>query len=204
MNKETFESQWAANKAIIRDKWANLTEEDIKQINGRYDQLIAKLQQRYGYSREEAEDEVRRWTAVADRTSSKTYVTRDDEARKEPGWSLLTWLLALGIPLALLATYLSHENAQVAEDNTVRTVPSTERVTTINTPNDQVVIRDVRTALGRSTIVTRGADTIKIDSVNGAVTITGTVATTQEKDAVGKLVQNVNGVKSVNNQLEVR
>ncbi|CDR33228.1 CsbD family protein [Criblamydia sequanensis] len=46
MNKDLFESQWSQIKPILRDKWSNLTDEDIRQINGRYDQLIAKIQQR--------------------------------------------------------------------------------------------------------------------------------------------------------------
>lgn len=200
MNKESFESQWAQIKAFIRDKWNNLTDDDIKQINGRWDQLIAKLQQRYGYSREEAEDEARRW--VVDRTAGKAAMTRNEEVRRTEGSSLLKWLLVAGIPLALLATWLSHENSKVAEEKMAR--PVSEDVMVIKTPNDQIVIQDVRTALGRNAVISRGADTIRIDSVGGVVTITGTVATAQEKDAIGKLIQNVNGVKKVNNQLEVR
>jgi uncharacterized protein YjbJ (UPF0337 family) len=199
MNKDMFESQWAQIKTFLRDKWPNLTDEDLRLINGRYDQLIARLQQRYGYTKEEAEDQLRRW--VIDRP--KAFTPREEEAHRSDSSSLLKWLLLAGIPLALLATYLSHENTKVAEEKAVN-APVSENVMVIKTPNDQVVIQEVRSALGRSALITRGADTVRIDSVGGVVTITGTVATAQEKDAVGKLVQNINGVKSVNNQLEVR
>lgn len=42
---------------------AKLTDDDLEYIAGKKDQLIGRLQERYGYSREEAEREVDSWSA---------------------------------------------------------------------------------------------------------------------------------------------
>jgi uncharacterized protein YjbJ (UPF0337 family) len=38
-----------------KEKWGQLTEDDWKIIEGKRDQLVGKIQQRYGIAREEAE-----------------------------------------------------------------------------------------------------------------------------------------------------
>ena len=40
-----------------REWWGKLTGDDLEQAGGKADQLIALLQQKYGYSREQAEQE---------------------------------------------------------------------------------------------------------------------------------------------------
>ena len=42
----------------IQQKGGELNDDDMDQIEGRRDQLIGKLQSRYGYAREEAESRV--------------------------------------------------------------------------------------------------------------------------------------------------
>ncbi len=61
MNRDTFSNIWPQIKNFIQDKWPNLTDDDVRQINGSLDVLISKLQQKYGYTRESAEEEVRNW-----------------------------------------------------------------------------------------------------------------------------------------------
>ncbi len=48
-------------KGKIREKWGKLTDDDIEFIGGKKDQLIGRLQERYGYSRDQAEREVDSW-----------------------------------------------------------------------------------------------------------------------------------------------
>ena len=61
MNKDQFEGQWHELKGKIKEKWSRLTDDEIGQINGKYDQLIGQLQKRYGYHKEKAEEEIRNW-----------------------------------------------------------------------------------------------------------------------------------------------
>lgn len=61
MNKEQFEGNWNEMKGKIKEKWGKLTDNEITEINGKYDQFLGLLQKRYGYSKEVAEDELRNW-----------------------------------------------------------------------------------------------------------------------------------------------
>lgn len=60
MNKDIFEGKWKELRAQIREWWGKLTDDDLEQAGGKADQLIALLQQKYGYTREQAEQEFNR------------------------------------------------------------------------------------------------------------------------------------------------
>jgi uncharacterized protein YjbJ (UPF0337 family) len=47
-------------KGQVREWWGDLTDDDVEQIGGRKDRLVGALQERYGYTRERAEQEVDR------------------------------------------------------------------------------------------------------------------------------------------------
>jgi uncharacterized protein YjbJ (UPF0337 family) len=61
MNQDTLEGQWLQWKGKLREKWGKLTDDDWDMIAGKKDQLLGKLQERYGYSREQAEREYNVW-----------------------------------------------------------------------------------------------------------------------------------------------
>jgi uncharacterized protein YjbJ (UPF0337 family) len=48
----------------MKEKWGKLTDDDWDTIAGRRDQFLGKLQERYGYSREEAERELKEWDRI--------------------------------------------------------------------------------------------------------------------------------------------
>lgn len=58
MNKDILEGKWKQLRGQIRERWGDITDDELDQIAGKYDQLIGKVQERYGYSREEAERQV--------------------------------------------------------------------------------------------------------------------------------------------------
>ena len=58
MNKITMKGHWNEWRGKAKKQWGKLTDNDIKQVEGDYDQLVGKVQQRYGKSKEEAEKEV--------------------------------------------------------------------------------------------------------------------------------------------------
>jgi uncharacterized protein YjbJ (UPF0337 family) len=58
MNSDTLKGQWMQLKGKLRQQWGKLTDDDIAQIQGNAEQLIGKLQERYGYDREKAEKEL--------------------------------------------------------------------------------------------------------------------------------------------------
>lgn len=57
MNRDIFEGKWKEMRGQIREWWGKLTDDDLEQAGGKADQLIALLQQKYGYTREKAEQE---------------------------------------------------------------------------------------------------------------------------------------------------
>ena len=61
MNREQFEGSWHQLKGKIKEKWGKLTDDDIATINGKYEQFLGKLMQKYGYSKEQAEKESNNW-----------------------------------------------------------------------------------------------------------------------------------------------
>jgi uncharacterized protein YjbJ (UPF0337 family) len=64
MNSDVFKGQWMQLKGKIRQQWGRLTDDDIAEINGDRDLLIGKLQELYGRSREDAEKDLERWSAL--------------------------------------------------------------------------------------------------------------------------------------------
>jgi len=57
MNKDIFEGKWKEMRGQVKEWWGKLTDDDLEQVGGKWDQLIAVLQQKYGYTREQAEQE---------------------------------------------------------------------------------------------------------------------------------------------------
>ncbi len=58
MNKDILKGKWRQMRGEAKIWWGKLTDDDLDVINGDYDKLVGTLQERYGYSREQAEREV--------------------------------------------------------------------------------------------------------------------------------------------------
>ncbi len=58
MNQDIIKGKWKELKGTVRAKWGKLTDSDYEEIAGNKDKLVGRLQQRYGYQREQAEREV--------------------------------------------------------------------------------------------------------------------------------------------------
>ena len=56
MNRNTMTGKWDELKGKIKQKWGDLTEDEVAMAEGRRDEFIGKIKQKYG----EAEDNVRR------------------------------------------------------------------------------------------------------------------------------------------------
>jgi uncharacterized protein YjbJ (UPF0337 family) len=55
MNSDRTAGQWKQIKGRIKEQWGRLTDDEITQLEGHSEQLVGKLQERYGLEREEAE-----------------------------------------------------------------------------------------------------------------------------------------------------
>lgn len=85
MNRDQFKGKWNELKGKIKEKWGKLTDDDITQINGEYDQFIGSLQQRYGYQQDQAEKELENWNL--DSSTSDTSSLEENRDMNETGES---------------------------------------------------------------------------------------------------------------------
>jgi uncharacterized protein YjbJ (UPF0337 family) len=58
MNRDILEGQWKQLKGKVKQQWGRLTDDELERINGHYDELAGLIQERYGYSRDEAANEL--------------------------------------------------------------------------------------------------------------------------------------------------
>ena len=58
MNTDILRGRWTQMKGDIRTRWGKLTDDDLTQIQGEAEKMIGKLQERYGYKRDQAEREL--------------------------------------------------------------------------------------------------------------------------------------------------
>jgi uncharacterized protein YjbJ (UPF0337 family) len=60
MNKDIFQGKWKQMQGDLKKLWGKLTDDDLNRIEGDKDKLVGILQERYGYQKEQAEEEVDR------------------------------------------------------------------------------------------------------------------------------------------------
>ncbi|MCE5259437.1 MAG: CsbD family protein [Chloroflexi bacterium] len=69
MNKDILEGKWKQVRGQAKEWWGKLSDDDLDKVQGRSEQLIGLLQEKYGYTRERAEEEFnRRLKEVKDAT----------------------------------------------------------------------------------------------------------------------------------------
>ncbi len=61
MNWEQISGGWNRVKGKAKEKWGKLTDDDLDVLAGKRDQLVGKVQQRYGIEKDRAEREVDEW-----------------------------------------------------------------------------------------------------------------------------------------------
>jgi uncharacterized protein YjbJ (UPF0337 family) len=58
---EKIKGSWTQTKGAVKEQWGKLTDDDLMEIEGRREQLVGKIQTRYGISHEQAEAQVSGW-----------------------------------------------------------------------------------------------------------------------------------------------
>ncbi len=58
MNSDILKGNWKQFRGEIQKQWGKLTDDDMDVVNGEYDKLVGRLQERYGWKKERAEREL--------------------------------------------------------------------------------------------------------------------------------------------------
>jgi uncharacterized protein YjbJ (UPF0337 family) len=61
MNWDRVQGNWKQFSGKVKEKWGQLTDDDLAQINGNREQLEGKLQSRYGYAKDQVKKDVDTW-----------------------------------------------------------------------------------------------------------------------------------------------
>lgn len=90
MNEDIFAGQWRELRGKLKSWWGNLSDDDFEWVGGQKDRLIGLLQQKCGWTLEEAQQDVDRRLREYESTAAdglnnlkaKTYALRDNAANK--------------------------------------------------------------------------------------------------------------------------
>jgi len=58
MNEDILKGKWRQIKGEVKSRWGKLTDDDMDRVEGDAEKLIGRVQERYGYQRDEAQKEV--------------------------------------------------------------------------------------------------------------------------------------------------
>jgi uncharacterized protein YjbJ (UPF0337 family) len=73
MNQDIFAGQWKQMRGALKSWWGKLSDDDFDRIGGEKDQLIGLVQEKYGYTRDQAQQELeRRFKEYADNMSDRS------------------------------------------------------------------------------------------------------------------------------------
>ncbi len=64
MNEDRVQGKWKQMKGALKSRWGKLTDDDLDVIEGQKDQLVGKVQERYGIAKDEAQKQVDEWNRV--------------------------------------------------------------------------------------------------------------------------------------------
>lgn len=80
MNWDQVGGLWKQTQGKFREKWGKLTDDDLEVIAGKRDQLIGRLQERYGIAKQEAERQADAFVTALTETGRE--VEREKAARR--------------------------------------------------------------------------------------------------------------------------
>ena len=74
MNKEEFAVNWQHIRGQAQQWWSKLTDDDLERVDGKMEKFVGLVQERYGFTHEAAEEELRQRMAQFDaKQKHKTY-----------------------------------------------------------------------------------------------------------------------------------
>jgi uncharacterized protein YjbJ (UPF0337 family) len=84
MNSDELRGKWNQFKGSVKQQWAKLTDDDLLAIDGHRDRLIGKIQERYGITKEKAEQQINDWRLPASPAHDEV-VYEEEKTRRKVG-----------------------------------------------------------------------------------------------------------------------
>jgi uncharacterized protein YjbJ (UPF0337 family) len=75
MNSDTLQGQWKQLRGSVKEAFGKLTDDDFIQADGNADKMVGSLQKRYGYTKEQAQNE---WTKFVNKYGNKANDAKGD------------------------------------------------------------------------------------------------------------------------------
>jgi len=63
MNKLEIKGDWNITKGKLKQKWAQLTDDDLQYVDGQNDELLGRIQKRTGETREAVEKAIKEFNS---------------------------------------------------------------------------------------------------------------------------------------------
>jgi uncharacterized protein YjbJ (UPF0337 family) len=67
MNWDQVQGKWKQVKGSVKTRWGKLTDDDLDVIAGQRDQLVGRIQERYGIAKDDAQRQVDEWNRTLDK-----------------------------------------------------------------------------------------------------------------------------------------
>lgn len=61
MNQDIIQGKWKQLKGSMKAQWGKLTDDDLERLEGNQQYLSGRLQERYGWAEDKADEEVKRF-----------------------------------------------------------------------------------------------------------------------------------------------
>jgi len=58
MNEDILDGKWKQVKGNVRNWWGKLTDDDVDRIEGKSEKMVGLLQERYGWTKDRASEEL--------------------------------------------------------------------------------------------------------------------------------------------------
>lgn len=63
---DKIKGNWKQFTGNVKEEWGEFTDDEIMEMNGEREQLVGKIQEKYGIAKEEAERQVDQWSDKLD------------------------------------------------------------------------------------------------------------------------------------------
>jgi uncharacterized protein YjbJ (UPF0337 family) len=61
MNRDILAGKWKEMKGRVKEQWGKITDDELDRAEGKAEQMVGLIQQRYGYTKEKAQEEYDRF-----------------------------------------------------------------------------------------------------------------------------------------------